>query len=114
MRARRARISWMVLFRTWPRVRTPVMFGGGMTMEKGGFADFAFASKSRLSIQRAYHFGSTLFGSYVFESSAIARESSEGTARLQNEKVKHLRRVGRTATFPMPMRSRLRIVFFFG
>ena len=36
-----------------------------MTIEKGGFADFEFASKSRFSIQRAYHFGSTLFGSYV-------------------------------------------------
>ena len=80
-----------------------------MTIEKGGFADFEFASKSRFSIQRAYHFGSTLFGSYVFESSAIATESSGGAARLQNEKVQHLRGVGRAATFPMPMPSQLRI-----
>src|SRR3979411_2617475 len=83
-------MSWIVLLRTWPRVRTPVIFGGGMTMEKGVFAGFAFASKSRFSIQRAYHFGSTLFGSYVFESSAIATESSGGAARLQNEKGQHV------------------------
>src|ERR687887_253092 len=31
MRARRQRMSWIVLFRTWPRVSTPVMFCGGMS-----------------------------------------------------------------------------------
>ena len=36
MRALRARMSWMVLLRTWPRVSTPVTFGGGMTMEYAG------------------------------------------------------------------------------
>src|SRR5947207_2645159 len=48
------------------------MFGGGMTIENAGLDDFGFASKSRLSIQRAYHFGSTVLGSYVFGSSGIA------------------------------------------
>ena len=36
IRARRARMSWIVLFRTCPSVRTPVILGGGMTMENGG------------------------------------------------------------------------------
>src|SRR5437764_4011989 len=48
------------------------MFGGGMTIENAGFDNFGFASKSRLSIQRTYHFGSTVLGSYVFGSSGIA------------------------------------------
>ena len=39
MRARRARMSWMVLLRTWPSVSTPVTLGGGMAMEKAGFAN---------------------------------------------------------------------------
>src|SRR5205823_14159111 len=49
--------------RTWPSVSTPVMFGGGITIENGGFDEIGFATKSRLSIQSAYHFGSTDFGS---------------------------------------------------
>ena len=32
-RARRTRMSWSVLFRTWPIVRTPVTLGGGITIE---------------------------------------------------------------------------------
>src|SRR6266498_1165058 len=62
----------MVLFKTWPSVSTPVTFGGGITMENGGFDDFEFATKSWSSIQCRYHFGSTEFGSYLLESSAIA------------------------------------------
>jgi hypothetical protein len=49
----------------------PVIFGGGITMENGGFDDFEFATKSRSSIHLRYHFGSTTFGSYLFGSSAI-------------------------------------------
>src|SRR5438046_3046230 len=62
----------MVSFKTWPSVSTPVIFGGGITMEKGGFDDFEFATKSRSSIHRRYHLGSTEFGSYLLGSSAIA------------------------------------------
>src|SRR5215471_15456393 len=72
IRARRARMSWIVSLSTCPSVSTPVMFGGGITIENGGFDDFAFATKSRFSIHRWYHFGSTDFGSYLFGSSAIA------------------------------------------
>src|SRR5437870_5206735 len=72
MRARRQRMSWIVSFKTWPSVSTPVTFGGGITIENGGFDDFEFATKSRSSIQCRYHFGSTAFGSYLFGSSAIA------------------------------------------
>src|ERR1700724_1936212 len=87
IRARRARMSWIVLLSTWPSVSIPVMFGGGMTIEKAAFDEFGSALKSQLSIQRAYHFGSTLTGSYVFESSGIAQQSSKRRRRLQNEKV---------------------------
>jgi hypothetical protein len=45
MRARRASTSWIVLLSTWPSVRTPVMFGGGMTIEKAGFGEAASAVK---------------------------------------------------------------------
>src|ERR1700748_751497 len=62
----------MVSLRTWPRVSTPVILGGGITIENAGFDDFGFATKSRFSIQRRYHFGSTDFGSYLLGSSAIA------------------------------------------
>src|SRR5438093_13732352 len=62
----------MVLFKTWPSVRTPVMFGGGITIENGAFDDSEFTTKSPSSIQRRYHFGSTEFGSYLLGSSAIA------------------------------------------
>src|SRR5437016_14457366 len=62
----------MELLSTWPSVSTPVMFGGGITIENGGFDEFGFATKSRFSIHRRYHFGSTDFGSYLFGSSAIA------------------------------------------
>src|SRR5213078_296692 len=72
IRARRARMSWMELFNTWPSVSTPVMFGGGITIENGGFDGFGFATKSRCSIHRWYHVGSTDFGSYLFGSSAMA------------------------------------------
>jgi hypothetical protein len=50
----------------------PVMFGGGITIENAGFDDVGFAAKSRFSSQCWYHFGSTAFGSYLLESSAIA------------------------------------------
>src|SRR6266436_5431114 len=72
IRARRARISWIVLLSTCPSVSTPVTLGGGITIENGGFGDFGPATKSRLSIHRSYHFGSTEFGSYLLGSSAIA------------------------------------------
>jgi hypothetical protein len=49
-----------------------VIFGGGITIENAGFDDFAFPTKSPLSIHRRYHFGSTTVGSYLFGSSAIA------------------------------------------
>src|SRR5215468_10600060 len=65
-------MSWIVLFKTWPSVSIPVMFGGGITIENGGFGDSGFATKSRFSSQRWYHFGSTAFGSYLLGSSAIA------------------------------------------
>jgi hypothetical protein len=52
-------------------VSTPVTFGGGITIENGGFDDFEFATKSRSSIHRRYHFGSTELGSYLLGSSAI-------------------------------------------
>ncbi len=71
-------MSWIVLFKTWPSVRTPVMFGGGITIENGFFFEFASASKSCWSIQRRYHFGSTVRGSYVLESSAIALNHPRG------------------------------------
>src|SRR5206468_11487791 len=62
----------MVLFKTWPSVSTPVMFGGGITIENGAFDDSEFTTKSWSSIQCRYHFGSTEFGSYLLGSSAIA------------------------------------------
>src|SRR5947208_13561649 len=62
----------MVLFSTWPSGSMPVIFGGGITLDKAGFDERGLAWKSRFSIQRRYHFGSTLFGSYLLESSAIA------------------------------------------
>jgi hypothetical protein len=49
-----------------------VIFGGGITIENGGFDEFGSATKSRFSIHRRYHFGSTDFGSYLFGSSGIA------------------------------------------
>src|SRR5581483_1311320 len=55
-----------------PSVRTPVMFGGGITMEKAGLDESGFATKSPLSNQRRYHFGSTDFGSYRLGRSGIA------------------------------------------
>src|SRR6266487_5963681 len=85
MRARRARISWIVLFNTWPSVKTPVIFGGGITIEKAGFDERGLASKSRFSIQRAYHFGSTDFGSYVLGSSAIAMNHRRGCSDCKND-----------------------------
>jgi hypothetical protein len=48
------------------------MFGGGITIENGGFDESGFATKSLFSSHRWYHFGSTAFGSYLFGSSAIA------------------------------------------
>src|ERR1700726_3503775 len=59
------------------------MFGGGITIENGFFGELGFALKSRFSIQRLYHFGSTALGSYVFGSSGISIQSSEARARLQ-------------------------------
>jgi hypothetical protein len=40
------------LFKTWPSVSMPVMFGGGITIENAGFEDSGFATKSRFSSQR--------------------------------------------------------------
>ncbi len=50
------------------------MFGGGITIENAGFGECASARKQPASSQRAYHFGSTAAGSYVFGNSDIARE----------------------------------------
>ena len=63
MRALRARMSWMVLLRTWPIVSMPVTFGGGMTMEYAGFVDCASATKHFRSSQNWYHLSSTDCGS---------------------------------------------------
>ena len=46
MRALRARMSWMVLLRTWPMCSTPVTFGGGMTMEYAGLGDFGVGDEA--------------------------------------------------------------------
>src|SRR3954451_6754228 len=83
IRARRARISWIVLFKTCPSVSMPVMFGGGITIENGGFDDCGFATKSRFSSQCWYHFGSTAFGSYRLGSSTIV-QASETEQQLQH------------------------------
>ncbi len=53
----------MVLFSTWPIVKIPVTFGGGMTMEYGGFAEDGSAMKQPCSSQAAYHLSSTVSGS---------------------------------------------------
>src|ERR1051326_736539 len=71
-RATRENVMNRIVLKTWPSVSTPVIFGGGITIENGGFDDFAFATKSRSSTHRRYHFGSTKFGSYLLGSSAIA------------------------------------------
>src|SRR5438093_9894925 len=76
-------MSWIVLFKTWPSVSMPVMFGGGITIENAGFEDSGFAMKSPCSIQRRYHFGSSAFGSYRLGSSAIV-QASETEQQLQD------------------------------
>src|SRR5439155_1317230 len=105
-------MSWIVSFKTWPSVSTPVTFGGGITMENGGFDDFEFATKSWSSIQCRYHFGSTEFGSYLLGSSAIAinhpkawpvckGRSARGAGRRRVPTIRHLRLPLRTVTFPL-------------
>src|SRR5687768_10945833 len=64
-------MSWMVLLRTCPSVSTPVTFGGGMTIEYGGFGEFGSATKNLFSSQYWYHRSSTDCGSYALESSDI-------------------------------------------
>src|SRR5438309_655767 len=71
MRALRASTSWMVLLSTWPMCKTPVSFGGGITMAYAGFGEAGLATKSFLSNQNWYHFDSTDCGSYAFEISDI-------------------------------------------
>src|SRR2546430_13863248 len=68
-------MSWMVLFRTWPMWRMPVTFGGGMTMENAGFGEFGFATNSRFSIQKRYHFASTACGSEPIDNSGMPLRS---------------------------------------
>ena len=59
-------MSWIVLLRTCPSVSTPVMFGGGMTMENAGReaeTRSGWAVKQPASVQRACHLASTAAGS---------------------------------------------------
>src|SRR2546423_1115197 len=51
----------MVLLSTRPSVRTPVTFGGGMTIENAGLLDLASAPNASASSQRLDHFRSTVF-----------------------------------------------------
>ena len=50
IRALRINTSWMVLFNIWPMCKTPVTFGGGMTMVNGSRSS-GTESKNPLSIQ---------------------------------------------------------------
>src|SRR6185436_11265283 len=67
IRALRARMSWIVLFSTWPMCKIPVTFGGGITIEYAGFFECGSPTKQRCSIQNSYHLDSTTEGSYVLE-----------------------------------------------
>ena len=55
-RARRIRMSWIVLFSTWPIVSTPVTFGGGITMLYGSRPACTRPEKHFAWSQAAYHF----------------------------------------------------------
>ena len=68
MRARRTRMSWMVLFSMWPICSTPVTLGGGMTMVYGSRPS-GLLLKSLLSSQYWYHLDSTSLGSYLLANS---------------------------------------------
>src|SRR6266480_4720625 len=92
----------MVLLSTCPSVSMPVIFGGGITIEKAGFDERGLAWKSQFSIQRRYHFGSTLFGSYLLESSAIAMKSSGTSCGLQLGRDAVLRRPDRRSAPSLP------------
>ena len=55
-RARRMRMSWIVLFSTCPIVSTPVTFGGGITMLYGSRPGLTVPAKHFAWSQAAYHF----------------------------------------------------------
>src|SRR3990167_868149 len=68
MRLYRASMSCSVELRACPRCSAPVMFGGGMTIEKQGFFDERSGVAAFSSIQNFAHLSSTVAGSYVFSS----------------------------------------------
>ena len=62
-RARRMRMSWIVLFNTWPIVSTPVTLGGGITMLYASRPGCTVPAKAFAPSQAAYPFFSTSRGS---------------------------------------------------
>src|SRR5947207_2801679 len=63
MRRRRLIAFSDVWLRAWPRCREPVTFGGGSTIENGGFPDEASAVKYPAATQRSYIGASSAGGS---------------------------------------------------
>src|SRR3954466_1982657 len=63
MRRRRLIASIRVWLSAWPMCREPVTFGGGSTIENGGFSDEASAVKYPAATQRAYIGASSAAGS---------------------------------------------------
>ena len=70
IRARRIKISWMVLLSIWPIWSTPVTLGGGITIVYGSRSSGVDLNKSCF-IQYSYHLPSTSSGLYVFANSFI-------------------------------------------
>ena len=69
-----------------PSVRTPVTFGGGMTIENGGFGECASALKSACSSQRAIPFRLDRLPVRKFLKVPPSRGIIRERARLQNAK----------------------------
>src|SRR3954452_12093714 len=63
MRRRRLIASINVWLRAWPMCSEPVTFGGGSTIENGGFPDEASAVKYPAATQRSYIGASSAAGS---------------------------------------------------
>src|SRR5690242_10012040 len=63
MRRRRLIASISVWLRAWPMCSEPVTFGGGSTIENGGFPDEASAVKYPAATQRSYIGASSAAGS---------------------------------------------------
>src|SRR3954471_10789969 len=63
MRRRRLIASIRVWLSAWPMCREPVTFGGGSTIENGGFSDEASAVKYPAATQRSYIGASSAAGS---------------------------------------------------